>query len=228
MKLTRVYSCLTLGFLTIFTIGCSASNPIKNVVDLSTNSAKADEQPVVNNQDNTAKESTKNAEQDAAKDIEYSPTSPEDIDQAQGQAGFIAWIRYANIPFWVRKEFFNQGLNKRYSFLFRDIRPLYLRGDFNGDRKPDIAVMLKDKTPKNNAFSVMAIFHGGTKKVIVIDDLNKLGADDIWEVVSRAENQYVRIPSSAKGECISMAKAMSASRLIYWDGNQYQSAQTSD
>jgi hypothetical protein len=45
--------------------------------------------------------------------------------------------------------------------------------------------MLKDKTPKNNAFSVMAIFPGGTKKVIVIDDLNKLGADDIWEVVYR-------------------------------------------
>lgn len=228
MKLTRVYSCLTLGFLTIFTIGCSASNPNKNVVDLSTNSAKADEQPVVKNQDNTAKESTKNTEQEASRDIEYSPSSPEDIEQAQGQAGFIAWIRYANIPFWVRKEFFNQGLNKRYSFLFRDIRPLYLRGDFNGDRKPDIAVILKDKTPKNNAFSVMAIFHGGTKKVIVIDDVNKLGGDDIWEVVSREENQYIRIPSSAKGEGISMAKAMSASRLIYWDGNQYQSAQTSD
>jgi hypothetical protein len=104
MKLTRVYSCLTLVFLTIFTIGCSAINHNKNVVDLSTNSAKADEQPV---------------------------------------------------------------------------------GDFNGDSKPDIAVMLKDKTPKNNAFSVMAIFPGGTKKVIVIDDLNKLGADDIWEVVYR-------------------------------------------
>jgi hypothetical protein len=46
--------------------------------------------------------------------------------------------------------------------------------------------------------------------------------------LSYKENQYVRIPSSAKGEGISMAKAMSASRLIYWDGNQYQSAQTSD
>ena len=228
MKMTRVYYGLTVGFLTIFTIGCSSTNLNKNVVDLSTNSAKEDEQAVVKNKDNTDTQPTKNAEQDASRDIEYSPTSPEDIDHAQGQAAFITWIRYANIPFWVRQEFFNQGLNKRYSFLFRDIRPLYLRGDFNGDRKPDIAVMLKNKTSKDNPTSVMAIFHGGTQQVIVIDDPNKLGADDIWEVVSREENQYIKIPSSAKGEGISMAKAMSASRLIYWDGNQYQSAQTSD
>ena len=228
MKMTRLYYCFTVCFLTLFTIGCSSGNLNKNVVDLSTNSAKADKQAVVKNKDNTDTEPTKKAEQNASRDIEYSPTSPEDIEQAQGQAGFIAWVRYANIPMWVRKEFFNQGLNKQYSFSFRDIRPLYLRGDFNGDRKPDIAVMLKDKTRKDTPSSAMAIFQGGTQQVIVIDDPNKLGGDDIWEVVSQEENQYVRIPSSAKGEGISMAKAMSASRLIYWDGNQYQSAQTSD
>jgi hypothetical protein len=49
-----------------------------------------------------------------------------------------------------------------------------------------------------------------------------------FHACQKEENQYVRIPSSAKGEGISMAKAMSASRLLYWDGNQYQSAQTSD
>lgn len=230
MKFRRVYYCLIVGLLTIFSMGCSSSNLNKNVVNLSTESAKADEdeQVVIKNKDYTAKEPTKNAEENASRDIEYSPTSPEDIERAQGQAGFIAWIRYANIPLWVRKEFFNKGLNKQYSFSFRDIRPLYLRGDFNGDRKPDIAVMLKNKTRKDNPISVMAIFHGGTKQVMVIDDPNKLGADDIWEVVSPQENQYAKLPKAAKGEGISMAKAMSASRLVYWDGKEYRSAQTSD
>ncbi len=228
MKIFQLNHWISVVFLAFFVIGCSAKKITENTGDVSKDSVNATEQNAITKEDNTDKELAKNGEQNASRDIEYSPASPENIDNTQEQAAFIAWVRYANIPLWVRKNFFDQGLNKRYSYYFRDIRPLYLRGDFNGDRKPDIAVMLKDKMRKDNPNPVMAIFHGSTQEVIVIDDPNKLGADDIWEVVSREETQFVRLPSSAKGEGISMAKAMSASRLIYWDGNQYRSAQTSD
>ena len=226
----RVYYWSTVVFLAIFALGCASNTLNKTAVNVSKTSANGDEKTVLTSKENTNKKLAENGEQNASRDIEYSPASPEDPGSVQGQAAFIAGIRYANIPLWVRQIFFDKGLNKRYSFYFRDIRPLYLRGDFNGDRKTDIAVMLKDKTHKDSfPISVMAIFHGGTQQVIVIDDPNKLGADDVWMVVSKEETpEYARIPSLGKEEGILMAKAMSASRLIYWDGKQYRSAQTSD
>ncbi len=229
MKMAKVYHWITVGILAFFIIGCSSKEITENTGTVSKDSTNAAEQNAITKEDNTDKELANNSEQNASTDIEYSPASPENIENTQGEAAFIAWVRYVNIPLWVRKEFFNQGLNKQYSYSFRDIRPLYLRGDFNSDRKTDIAVMLKNKTSKGNPNSAMAIFHGGNQQVIVIDDPDKLGSDDVWMVVSQEETpEYARIPSLGKREGILMAKAMSASRLIYWDGNQYRSAQTSD
>ncbi|WP_373526806.1 hypothetical protein [Nostoc sp.] len=134
----------------------------------------------------------------------------------------LEWLRHENIPGWVRNTFFKKGLNKRYTFYFRDIRPLYLRGDFNGDNQIDIAVMLKEKLPKNaiHRNPLMAIFHGGTQQVFFISP-EDLPADDLWEVVPKGD-------STKAGEGIFMAKAMSSSKVFYWDGKQYSATGTSD
>ena len=167
--------------------------------------------------------------QAASHDTTYDPKTVEGYGDGSDQAAFIAQIRYANVPRWVREAFFKQKLNERYLMAFRDIRPLYLRGDFNGDDKIDIALMLQEKASQSgsNPPSVMAIFQGGTQQVTIIDDPSKLGADDIWEVVPKEDMaKYQSI--SARGEGISMAKAASASRLLYWDGKEYNSLRTSD
>jgi len=67
----------------------------------------------------------------------------------------------------------------------------------------------------------MAIFHGGTQQVFFIGP-EDLPADDLWEVVPKKEN------SAKAGEDIFMAKAMSSSKVFYWDGKQYRSGWTSD
>ncbi|WP_190637831.1 hypothetical protein [Trichocoleus sp. FACHB-40] len=218
--------CLVLGLAN----SCSSDNLSKAPVE-SQASANVAEQPVVTEKENTDNKGESN-KQEAARDITYNPTTPEDNDAVKDQKSFIEHIRYVNIPYWVRKSFFDKGLNKSYSIHFRDIRQLYLRGDFNGDNKIDIALMLAEKKPQGETqvFNrAMAIFHGGTQEVILID--KELGADDVWEVIPKAEaaKYNASIPSSWKqGEGISLSKAASSSRLFYWDGKQYTYYATSD
>ncbi len=210
------------------TSACSSNPSVNTSVEGTQNSQNPVETstPTV---ESSATESSGRSPQTASYDITYDPQTVEGYGDVSDQAAFIAQIRYANVPRWVRESFFKQNLNERYVMVFRDIRPLYLRGDFNGDNKTDIALMLKKKAAQNESPSpsVMAIFHGGTQEVIIIDDPEKLGADDIWEVIPK-ENMTKYQSISALGEGISMAKAASASRMIYWDGKEYNSLQTSD
>jgi hypothetical protein len=157
------------------------------------------------------------------------------VDGASGnldQASLLAQIRYQNIPQWVRQSFLDQKLNSRYVIAFRDIRPLYLRGDFNGDGQVDIALLLQKKTPNQpKPAAAMAVFHGGTREVKIVEGQDLLVADDIWKVMSREEmSQSLPVYSQVKlrGEGIIMGKFQSSSQLIYWDGQQYRSLQTSD
>lgn len=145
------------------------------------------------------------------------------VELTSNNQTLLEWVRHENIPAWVRTTFFKKGLNKRYAFYFRDVRPLYLRGDFNGDNQMDVAVMLKEKLPQNKIHRnpLMAIFHGGTQQVFFIGPKD-LPADDLWGVVPKKEN------SAKVGEGIFMAKAMSSSKVFYWDGKQYSSTWSSD
>jgi hypothetical protein len=228
MKKLQVTRWLTICFLLCFAIGCSANRSANNSIETAQKPQKQTETSSAIAQASPSEQSGR-APQTASYDVIYDPQSVEGNGDISDQAAFIAQIRYANVPRWVREAFFNQKLNQRYVMVFRDIRPLYLRGDFNGDNKIDIALMLQEKSTQgsSSAPSVMAIFHGGSQEAIIIDDPNKLGADDIWEVVPKEDmTKYQSI--SALGEGISMAKAASASRLIYWDGKEYNALQTSD
>lgn len=82
--------------------------------------------------------------------------------------------------------------------------------------------MLKEKLPQNaiHRNPLMAIFHGGTQQVFFVG-AEDLPADDLWEVVPKKDSAKV-------GEGIFMAKAMSSSKVFYWDRKQYSSTWTSD
>lgn len=207
---------ITVLLLIGFTGSCSlnnksAVNVYQSPIDVSNRSIKR----IENSVDNTSEKDSKNQQYEQV----YNP-----IDlTSNNQNSLLEWVKHENIPAWVRTTFFNKGLNKRYTFYFRDIRPLYLRGDFNGDNQIDVAVMLKEKMPHNEIHHnpLMAIFHGGTQQVFFIGPEN-LPADDLWGVVPEKEN------STKAGESIFMAKAMSSSKVFYWDGKQYLSRWASD
>jgi hypothetical protein len=212
VKIFIKVNCVTVLFL-IGTSSCSLNN--KDGGNVSQSPLNLGNQGIKEIRDDSAK--------DSKKQPIYEPAfNPVEL-KANDQNSLLEWIRHENIPAWVRNTFFKQGLSKRYTFYFRDIRPLYLRGDFNGDNQIDVAVMLKEKMSQNKIHRnpLMAIFHGGTQQVFFIGP-EDLPADDLWEVVPKEEN------SAKAGEDIFMGKAMSSSKLFYWDGKQYRSSWIGD
>jgi hypothetical protein len=61
------------------------------------------------------------------------------------------------VPAWVVQLFSAKKLDGQSDFAFA-LNPFYLRGDFNGDGKPDVAILVKNKTPGKLG---IAICHNG-------------------------------------------------------------------
>lgn len=132
-----------------------------------------------------------------------------------------------NIPESISKIFAAKGLNKRYEFSFH-LNPFYVRGDFNGDRRPDIAILVKEKASGKIG---IAIFHSGKTDPFILGAGTKFGNGgdnfdgmDFWSVypkrrVSRGVGQTT-IPI-LKGEALHVGKSEAADALIYWNGKKY-------
>jgi hypothetical protein len=125
-------------------------------------------------------------------------------------------------------------LDPSYGFS-NNLNPFYLRGDFNGDGKIDLAALIRENTLRRYG---IAIFHQGETEPILLGagfEIGNGGLDfqwmDIWRVSGRKS-----IPSKKKGEkprkligeAIHVEKGESASALIYWDGEEYQWHQLGD
>jgi len=131
------------------------------------------------------------------------------------------------IPSWVERLFVSKKLNEPYEFLFK-ISPSYLQGDFNGDKKPDIAVLIKEKNSGKNG---IAIFHAGKNEVIILgagkdfdgeDDISWIGSWSVWpkgHVPSNIENEP---GPKLKGDALYLAKDEDGLGIAYWDGKQYR------
>lgn len=109
------------------------------------------------------------------------------------------------------------------------IIPFYLLADFNGDKKTDIAVTVKEiRTGKLG----IIVFHGDTDHYYVIGAGNIIGhgGDDfrwlnIWRVYMNdtiepgvGETKSVEL----RADAIFVEKSESASAVIYWTGTEYK------
>ena len=132
-----------------------------------------------------------------------------------------------NIPEAVERAITKGPLAKEYDVSFR-MNPFYLRGDFNGDGKIDVAVLLRQRSTGKMG---IAIIHGGMDKVTVFGAGVGIGNGgdefewmDSWQVYSRGRvgrgSDETPIPHF-HGEALLVGKSEAASALIYWNGKRY-------
>lgn len=143
-------------------------------------------------------------------------------------------VQSRNIPKEVSSFFNRQGLDKRLEVSFH-LKPFYLRGDFDGDGRPDIAVLVKDKATGKKG---IAICTSSTQRVHLVGAGDKFGNGgddfawmDVWSIYAKQPVEQGAGESSTlvlKGDALLVEKSDSASGLIYWNGKRYAWYQQGD
>jgi len=142
-----------------------------------------------------------------------------------------ATVHLHDIPEVINRAVTNGLLAKEYELSFH-INPFYLRGDFNGDGKADIAVLIKQRSTGKLG---IAIIDGATDNVTVLGAGNVIGngGDDFewmdsWEIYSRDRVTGGKSVPHLRGDALLVGKSEAASALIYWNGKRYTWFQQGD
>ena len=133
-----------------------------------------------------------------------------------------------NVPHDVLMQLETGPFEQAYSISGR-INPFYLRGDFDGDGKPDYAVLVTAKKDQTRGIAIwlssrkqMFVLGAGTPFRINASQEKSLDWIDYWEVYGKKRvEQGVEAgpPPKLSGEAILIGKMESASGLIYWSGD---------
>jgi hypothetical protein len=154
-------------------------------------------------------------------------------DPGQSPASEAA-ARLHDIPEVIQRAITNGSLAKNYEVAHHP-DPFYLSGDFNGDGKIDVAVLVKQRSTEKLG---IAIIHGVTSKVTILGAGTAIGngGDDFewmdsWQlyVKPRAAKEPggTNVPH-LRGDALLVSKSEAASALIYWNGKRYVWLQRGD
>jgi hypothetical protein len=126
------------------------------------------------------------------------------------------------------------GLERQYEFSSH-LKPSLLSGDFDGDGKIDVAILVKQK---NSGKIGIAVCHSSTNKILLIGAGTEVGNGgdnfdwmDIWSVTAKAAAAKKLGKTAAalvRGDALHVEKNESASALIYWNGRKYVWRQQGD
>ena len=126
------------------------------------------------------------------------------------------------------------GLDRQYEFSFH-LKPSHLSGDFDGDRKSDIAILVRQKTTGKIG---IAVCQSSTNRVSFVGAGTEVGNGgdnfdwmDIWSVTPKAvaARQVGKAAAALlKGDALHVEKSESAGALIFWNGKEYAWRQLGD
>jgi hypothetical protein len=144
-------------------------------------------------------------------------------------------VQPENIPDEIEMQLQTGPFEKSYSLSGR-INPFYLRGDFDGDGKPDYAFAITSKTDQARG---IAIWLSSQKKILVLGAGNPFRygvvtkdlAFDVWQVYGKRpveQGATAEVAPKLIGEAILVGKSESASGLIYWNGKSFAWYQQGD
>ncbi|MGK5061863.1 hypothetical protein [Janthinobacterium sp. LB3P112] len=144
---------------------------------------------------------------------------------AGGMAGAQALPPQAQLPAWATHQF--DSLAKRESVeVSARMNPFVLRGDFDGDGKGDLAVLVRNKDSKKAGIAFL--FRQNMVPLIVgAGHALSNGGDDfawleVWQVEDKGslQHSYPEKSLRLKADGIVVAKEGSASALIYMKGDK--------
>jgi hypothetical protein len=141
------------------------------------------------------------------------------------------WQEQQNLPPWAQAIVSEKGFASTYALSTR-INPYFLQGDFNGDGRLDLAVLIEKK---ETAEQGIAILHAGGPGAIVVGAgraIGNGGADfawlDAWSLYARQTIPPGKASPVLRGDALLVQKLESASALLYWDGGTYRWRQQGD
>lgn len=118
------------------------------------------------------------------------------------------------------------------------MNPFYLRGDFDGDGKPDFAVGVKSKT---GGATGIAIWLSSLRRFVILGAGNpfrfagstetNFAGLNVWRVYGKRTVETgveAGRPPKLIGEAILLGKSESGSGLIYWNGKTFKWYQQGD
>lgn len=116
-----------------------------------------------------------------------------------------------------------------------ELPPIYVTGDFNGDKIPDIALLLKKHDGTGLLVSIQQTKPGEFQHIVLATKIENLFSMGISREkqgetlkVMTGTNSSQRQPLTLNNDAISFFTYESASSVFYWDGQKYKQAWTSD
>ena len=118
------------------------------------------------------------------------------------------------------------------------MNPFYLRGDFDGDGKPDYAIWVKSKADSKTGIAIwlsskrdFVVLGAGVPFKAAASVETNLNFLNTWQVYGKRTVERgvdSGTPPHLQGEAILVGKTESASGLIYWDGTHFKWYQQGD
>ncbi len=146
----------------------------------------------------------------------------------------LSFSEQASLPPFVQELFSKQKNFTQYEFSSH-VNPFFVQGDFDGDHELDLAILVIEKASGKKG---IAVFHRGTRKVIIIgagkpfgnggDDFNWLDAWYVYPKRKVDKGADGTNPPQLRGDAIFVKKTESASAVLYWNGGNYRWYQQGD
>ena len=143
-------------------------------------------------------------------------------------------VALPSIPPGVLEALGKAGVAAKFS-ISTHVNPFYIQGDFNGDRKLDCAILVRNRASGKIG---VAIVHMGKGNVSIIGAGTAFGSGgddfawmDAWYAYPRgkvSQGADEDSPPKLKGDALLMKKTESASGLAYWGGTHYKWYQQGD
>ena len=150
------------------------------------------------------------------------------------QAEEPSWEQRQSIPRWAVPLLEHPGFSENYPLSTR-LNPFLVQGDFNGDGRIDLAILVEQKDTRAAG---IAIVHAGAGRPIVTGAGTPLGAGGrdfswmkAWQVYSKGpvlQGAGPEPPPELRGDALLVKALEAASAVIYWNGSEYRWYQQGD